>query len=174
MARRGVGREGVTRFDPPSIFQILAAHDVEYVLIGAMAAVVQGAGIPATADVDIAPASDEGNRGRLAAALREMGARLRLGGNEDPLPISLDARTFKGISVMTFETDYGPFDVLFQPPGAPPYAELFARGTTMSLSGVDVRVAALDDVIAMKRAAGRRKDAPHIVMLLEYLDKREG
>lgn len=159
----------MTPFDPPSVFQILASHDVEYVLIGAMAAVVQGAGIPATADVDIAPASNEGNRGRLAAALREMGGRLRVGGNEDPIPITLDARTFKGMSVMTFETDFGPFDVLFDPAGAPPYSELFARGTTMSLSGVNVRVAAVEDVIAMKRAAGRRKDAPHIIMLLEYL-----
>lgn len=162
----------MTRLDPPSMFRILAVHDVEYVLIGAMAAVVQGAGIPATADVDIAPAGDEDNRARLAAALREMGARLRLAGDEDPIPIKLDARTFKGISVMTFETEHGPFDVLFEPAGAPPYAELYARGATMSLSGVDVRVAAVEDVIAMKRAAGRRKDAPHIVKLLEYIEKR--
>lgn len=163
----------MTRFDPLSMFRILAAHDVAYVLIGAMAAVVQGAGIPATADVDIAPAGDEANRTRLAGALREMGAQLRLAGDEDPVPITLDARTFKGISVMTFETNHGPFDVLFEPAGAPTYAELFTRGATMSLSGVDVRVAAIEDVIAMKRAAGRRKDAPHIVKLVDYLRARE-
>lgn len=74
---------------------------------------------------------------------------------------------------MTFETDYGPFDVLFEPPGAPPYAELFARGATVSLSGIEVQVASVEDVIAMKRAAGRRKDAPHVAMLLEYLRARE-
>lgn len=73
---------------------------------------------------------------------------------------------------MTFETNHGPFDVLFEPAGAPPYEELFARAATMSLSGVEVRVAAVEDVIAMKRAAGRRKDAPHIALLLDYLEKR--
>lgn len=162
----------MTGFDPPTTFKVLAANEVEYVLIGAMAAVLQGAGLAATADVDIAPAPGEDNRTRLAAALREMEARLRLGGDEDPIAIALDARTFAGISVMTFVTAYGPFDVLFDPAGAPSYAELYERGTTVSLSGVEVRVAAVEDLIAMKRAAGRRKDAAHIVTLLEYLKAR--
>jgi predicted nucleotidyltransferase len=63
--------------------------------------------------------------------------------------------------------------VLFDPAGAPSYAELHERGTTVSLPGVEVRVAAVEDVIAMKRAAGRRKDAAHIVVLLEYLRARD-
>ncbi|HEX2294951.1 MAG TPA: hypothetical protein VHN37_06540 [Actinomycetota bacterium] len=163
----------MSRFHPPSIFEILATRGVDYVLIGAMAAIVHGAGLTATADVDIAPAPDEENRGRLATALRDMDARLRVGGTEDPIAIALDERTFKGISIMTFVTKYGPFDVLFEPAGAPSYAELYARGTTTSLSGVDVRVAAIEDVIAMKRAAGRRKDAAHVVTLLEYLRGRD-
>lgn len=43
----------------------------------------------------------------------------------------------------------------------------------MALSGVEVRVASLEDVIAMKRAAGRRKDAAHVLVLLEYLRARD-
>lgn len=98
----------MNRFDPPTIFKVLAAHEVEYVLIGAMAAMLQGAGLAETADVDIAPAPAEENRTKLAAALREMAARLRIGGNEEPVAVTLDARTFKGISVMTFVTSFGP------------------------------------------------------------------
>ncbi len=163
----------MNRFDPSTIFEVLAAHDVDYVLIGAMAAVVQHAGLTATVDVDIAPAYEEENRARLAAALRQMGARLRISGDDAGVATTIDARTFKGMSVMTFVTTHGPFDVLFEPAGAPPYAELYRRGTTMSLSGIDVRVAAVEDVIAMKRAAGRRKDAAHVAALLEYLRARE-
>jgi hypothetical protein len=163
----------VSGFDPPTIFRVLAEHDVDYVLIGAMAALAQGAGLPATADVDIAPAPDEANRVRLAAALRDLDARLRIGAADEPVPIALDARSFKGISLMTFVTEAGPVDVLFEPAGAPSYEERYARGTTVSLSGIDVRVAAIEDVVAMKRAAGRRKDAAHVVMLLEYLRGRD-
>lgn len=158
-------------FDPTRIFQILDEHEVDHVVIGAMAAMLQSTGLAATLDVDIMPARDEANRARLAAALKEMDARLRVPDPEEAVPIPLDARMLASASVMTFVTRHGPFDVLFEPSGAPPYEELRARSAEISRFGVSLRVADVRDVIAMKRAAGREKDAAHVATLLEFLKR---
>ena len=61
--------------DPERLVKTLAQHRVRYVLVGALAARLQG--FPrVTADADITPARDAGNRARLAAALRDLGARI--------------------------------------------------------------------------------------------------
>jgi predicted nucleotidyltransferase len=44
---------------------------------------------------------------------------------------------------------------LADPPGAPPYEVMRDRADRVELDGVVVAVAALDDLLAMKRAAGR-------------------
>ncbi len=108
-------------FDPQSIFEVLDEHEIDFVVIGAMAAVLQGAALTMTFDVDVAAATTDENRDRLASALRAMDARLRLGPGEEPIEISLDGRMLSRVSVMTFLTQHGPFDVLFEPAGAPPY-----------------------------------------------------
>lgn len=160
-------------FDPTRIFQTLAEHGIDYVVIGAMAAILQGAGLTATLDVDIVPARDEANRSRLAMALRAMDARLRVPDPEDAVEIPLDARMLQSAQVLTFVTSYGPFDVLFQPAGAPAYEELRDRAVEIVRFGVSIRVAGIGDVIAMKRAAGREKDAAHVALLIEYLKREE-
>jgi hypothetical protein len=163
----------VTDFDPQRIFEVLDEHDIDYVVIGAMAAVLQGAALTATFDVDVAAASSDGNRDRLASALRAMDARLRLGPGEDPVPLPIDARMLARVSVMTFLTRYGPFDVLFEPQGAPPYEKLRERARMVTRGGLTFYAADIEDVIAMKRAAGREKDVAHVTLLLQHLEKRD-
>ncbi|MEO8323425.1 MAG: hypothetical protein ABI571_04715, partial [Actinomycetota bacterium] len=111
----------------------------------------------------------EENRQHLATALKEMDARLRAPDPEDAVEIPLDARMLASASVMTFVTRFGPFDVLFTPAGAPPYEELRARAVEVSRFGVPIRVADVRDIVAMKRATGREKDAAHLTTLLEFL-----
>lgn len=60
------------------IFGCLHRHGVRYVLIGGLAAVLHGSPLP-TVDVDICPASDPENLGRLASALADLAARIRTG-----------------------------------------------------------------------------------------------
>jgi hypothetical protein len=61
--------------DPEQIIQTLGRHDVAYVLIGALAARLYG--FPRlTADADITPSRDARNLEKLAAALRELDARV--------------------------------------------------------------------------------------------------
>ena len=180
-------------FDPARIFQVLARHDVDYVVIGAMAAMLQGAGPTMTLDVDVAAATAEENRVRLASALKEMEARLRVPAPEDPVEILsfggaslrlaeqeawnrpsgdkilLDARMLGSMSVMTFITRFGPFDVLFAPDGAPNYERLRERAVVVARFGVAIRAADVEDLIAIKRATGREKDAAHLTTLIQFL-----
>ena len=65
----------IATFDPERIITTLARHDVKYVLIGAVAARLQGSP-PMTADADITPERDPHNLQRLATALRELDARV--------------------------------------------------------------------------------------------------
>lgn len=163
----------MTSFDPETIIQTLARHDVDYVVIGAMAVVMQGRALPMTLDVDVTAAADAGNLTRLAAALQDMDARLRTSPGEEPLAVPLEARMLSRVSVMTFVTRYGPFDVLFDPIGAPPYEELRSRAKVIHRFGVAIRVASLDDVVRMKSATGREKDAAHVLQLLDYLNEKK-
>ena len=67
--------------DPDRILVALDRLGVDYVLVGGVAARVDGAQ-RATADIDCVPATDQENLGREAAALKELRARLRVGGND--------------------------------------------------------------------------------------------
>ena len=58
------------------ILECLERHQVRYVLIGGLGAVLHGSPIP-TLDADICPARDLENLERTAAALVELGARIR-------------------------------------------------------------------------------------------------
>lgn len=66
-------------FDPGKIPAALDHHDVEYILVGGLGARAHGALRP-TSDIDCVPEGGLANLGRLARALSELGARLRVGG----------------------------------------------------------------------------------------------
>lgn len=66
-------------FDPDRLLATLDAYAVEYVLVGGLAARVHGA-TRRTTDLDCVPDTSTENLERVAAALRHVGARLRVGG----------------------------------------------------------------------------------------------
>ena len=71
-----------------------------------------------------------------------------------------DERTLSRVEVLTLVTTLGELDVLARPVGAPSYARLRGRAERFDIGGVVVNVAAIDDLIAMKRAAGRTRIWP--------------
>jgi hypothetical protein len=79
-------------FHPAEIVEVLGRHGVEYVAIGAFAALAQGAPIPATADIDVTPRTTAKNLVRLSAALDELDARIRTEAIPEGLPFSPTAR----------------------------------------------------------------------------------
>jgi hypothetical protein len=167
--------------DPPpaeldvnEIVAVLNRHRVRYVVIGGFGALLQGAPV-VTVDFDITPASDRANLGRLAGALREMHARLRASGVEEPLDIPLDARTFDRFpTVLTLRTRFGDLDISLRP--SAPAGERFdykrlARHAVAVELPEPVSVAALDDIIASKQAAARPKDLAVLPLLYELRDQ---
>ena len=132
-------------------------------VVGGMAGLAHGSSYP-TFDLDIAYDRDPRNLERLAAALRDLDARLR--GAPPDLPFLIDAETLaKGLN-FTFETRLGPLDLLGEIRGVGPYSRVAKSAVEARIDGVDVDVISLDHLIAMKAAAGRDKNK---LMVAEYL-----
>jgi hypothetical protein len=150
-----VARPRVREFQPKAILRTLLEHEVDFVLIGGLAGMAHGSSYPSY-DVDIAYARDRPNLERLARALQALGATLR--GTPAGLPFQLDAETLEEGSRFTFETPFGPFDIVSDPRGAPAYEQLKAAGRPAEVDRERILVASLDHLIAMKEASGRTKD----------------
>jgi hypothetical protein len=152
------------RFDPERILAVLDRHGVDYVMVGGFASQLHGARRQ-TYDIDFVPSATEANDDRLASALRELGARLRVAGLTDEearqLPVTIDAATLRAFGSTTWTTDAGPLDVLRELPvtGARrTFDELRQRCTDVSVDGIVIHLASLDDIIDSKTHADRPKD----------------
>jgi hypothetical protein len=154
------------------LLQTLDMHDVNFVVIGGIAGLVHGSAYP-TYDLDVSYSRDRGNLERMTAALRELDVTLR--GAPADLPFQLDAQTLSNGSNFTFDSPYGSFDILGDAAGLGSYDELRNGALVATIEGVEVRVASLNHLIAMKRAANRLKDQ---LMVEEYISlddqQREG
>lgn len=159
-------------FEPEAVIRLLGSHDVRWVLIGGLAAITHGAPL-VTQDVDVCYARDDANLQRVAAALAEVHAELR--GADPGLPFRLDARTLRAGDAFTLTTDVGWLDLLGTPLGTQGYDDLARTADAFDLFGQRILVASLDDLIRMKRAAGRPKDllaVEELGALRDELDKR--
>jgi len=152
-----------SRFDPVHILRRLQAHGVRFVLIGGLAGKAHGSPT-LTVDIDVCYARDRDNLERLAAVLGELGAALR--GAPPDLPFHPDRWTIERGDMFTFVTDYGDLDILGTPSGVAGFDDLDANAVEAEVDdGLVVRVASLDDLIRMKRAAGRPKDRVELEIL---------
>jgi hypothetical protein len=158
---------------------VLEHHGVEYLLVGGVAAIGYGAERP-TDDADCVVRRERANLDRLAGALGELHARLRVGGMSDEearrLPVQIDATTLDLAGMSTWMTDAGPFDVLAgleAPDGRlVAYEELAKRATLLQGDGFTIRAAALEDIIAAKERANRSKDHETLAELRAIRDAR--
>jgi predicted nucleotidyltransferase len=149
-------------FDPRGLLRRLTEGGVDYVVIGGVALIAQGH-IRTTRDLDIAFADDAPNLEALGRVLTDLDARLR--GVDDEIPFTADARTLAGVQLLTLETSLGWLDVHKVIPGVARYDELRRRAVSVCFDGLPVRVASVDDLLSMKRAAGRDIDRSDIAAL---------
>ena len=161
------------RYDPIPPMLALADANVDFVVIGGVAAQVHGSA-QLTFDLDVAYERADGNLIQIVGVLRALHAELR--GAPSGLPFRLDARSLKAGSNFTFATDYGSVEILADPAGAPPYNKLRADAETRDVDGRTVRFASIDHLIAMKDATGRAKDknaAAELRLLADEIRRRE-
>lgn len=149
-------------FDPIRVFRELNEGGVRYVVIGALAGRLLGSPT-LTRDVDICHATDSDNLRALVGVLGRLNARLR--GTDKPVPFVLDVRSLSGLQSLTLSTDAGDLDLLAVPAGTQGFDDLVRAAEASDLDGLTVLVASIDDLIRMKRAAGRPKDLIELEVL---------
>lgn len=157
-------------FEPDRILRTLADHGVRYVLVGGIAATLRGS--PSmTYDIDVAPDLAPDNLDRLTAALRELGAVRYTEPDEDiaePRSDELKAR------VEQFASPIGYIDVLRELRAIGGYDRLIGQADLIDVAGTGVYVAALDDIIVSKEAAGRPKDLSQLPALYALREELTG
>ena len=162
------------RFRPEEIIRRLVDAGVDFIVIGGLAAQAHGS-TSITRDLDVCIPRDPATLERLAGGLRDIAAvRRGLPVDAQPMP-PLDARTLRAGSLFTLDTAYGSFDLLANPDPGFDYETLRRSALSTTLHGMPVHFASLDDLIAMKRAAGRPKDRVELEILgalREEIDRR--
>jgi len=161
----------IAPFDPERMVTVLARHGVRYVLIGALAARLQG--FPrVTADADITPARERANLERLAAALRELDARIYTEAVPEGLPFDCSAAMLSHGELWNLITSAGRLDVAFEPSGTEGYEDLSRNAIHYEVFGVELYAADLRDIIRSKEAADRPQDRQDVLIMRELLRRQ--
>lgn len=160
------------------LLRVLAEHGLEFIAIGGFCVAAHGYE-RATKDLDILPNPDPSNLVRLLDALRSLEAEpLEVGDfRPEELPAPLDHEGLIGGGNWTLRTRYGRLDLMQYIQGivesAEDYRALRERAIALALPDVgDVWFAGYEDLIAMKRAAGRDQDLIDIRSLEEARNER--
>ncbi|MDM4762929.1 hypothetical protein QT381_07910 [Galbitalea sp. SE-J8] len=159
----------MAEFDPVPILRALRERDVDFVIIGGYASALQGAPF-LTHDVDVTPERSRANLDRLSDALRDLDARIRT--LDESLPFSHTGASLADAGVWNLTTEHGDLDISFVPDGTEGYPDLAQDADSVTLHGIEVRVASLADIIRSKQAANRPKDQRVLPTLREILASR--
>lgn len=153
----------MTELDPEKLLRTLVEHEVEFCVIGAVAAWLQG-NPSVTLDLDVMPRRDLDNADRLALALKALGARQR---GEDTA-LDLEGADFLGWQSQSFDTEAGPLDVVPLASAIGGYEDVATLELT--LDDFSIRVITIDEVIASKEKLGRPKDTAALPALYATRD----
>lgn len=144
------------------LLNVLAAAEVEFIVIGGFAATAHGSA-HVTVDLDVIYRRSSENIARLTSALRPLEPYLR--GAPPGLPFRFDEDTVRRGLNFTLTTSAGALDLLGEAAGGGTYEALDARSETRDVLGVRCRFVDLPTLIHLKRAAGRPKDLERIAEL---------
>jgi predicted nucleotidyltransferase len=134
----------------------LVAADARFVVVGGLALGAWGV-VRGTKDVDLVVAPEPENLKRVAEVAVAAGGHVQQGEALLGTPFSIASALASGEQV-PIATDLGRLDIVQGLDGVPSYDELQERATEAEVLGVTVAVCSIEDLKAMKRAAGRTRD----------------
>lgn len=159
------------RREPPlralDLLAVLREHDVEFVVIGGFALAAHGY-VRGTKDLDIVPDPSRGNLRRLLGALESLDAEPLAVGDFEPgeiIELNLENLALGGNWLL--RTRFGRLDVMQYVEGMQSYQQLREEAITPDFEALPSHTlfAGRDDLIALKRAAGRDQDLIDIAQL---------
>ena len=148
----------MAKLDYIAILRALTDHHVDFIIVGGVGAVLQGAPIM-TFDLDIVHSTDEANIERLLTTLESLkpqASHLRSSGRQFLI------------------TRYGPLDLLGTIGHGHAYAELIHQTVALQVADdLAVRVLELASLIAIKEETAAEKDEAVLPILRQTLRERE-
>ena len=159
---------GTLKPDFLQILRTLTRHRVDFILVGGVAAAVQGAPVM-TFDVDVLYSTDADNLGRLLAAIETLEGYYRTH-PERRLKPQLAHLASAGHNLLS--TRFGPLDLLGSIGNAHGYLDLLAHANSTDVGdGTTVRVLDLETLIAVKEEVAGEKDRAVLPILRRTLDE---
>ena len=148
-----------------------ALHDsgVEFVVVGGLSAVLQGAPIT-TIDLDIVHNCSAENVARLHSVLKRLNAYYRIRPDLKRCP---EPRELEQHGQHLLSTDMGLLDVLGKLASGETFAELASNGESIRIGSIDVRVQSLESLIHVKEILGSEKDLAVLPTLRSTLEEKK-
>lgn len=161
----------MTESDIEKLLKALYQEKVQFVIIGGLAAVLQGSAY-VTADLDICYSRQRENLEKLARALALFHPLLRA--VTDNVPFRLDVSALRSGMNFTLTTDMGDVDILGEVTGMGGYEQVVTFSEEMEMFGIFCKVLTLEGLIKSKQAVARAKDLRLLPELEALLEIREG
>lgn len=149
------------------ILATLLEHEVEFVVVGGMAAVLQGAPV-STFDLDVVYSRDPINVDRLLVALSELHAVFR----DDPRRLRPARSHLESAGHKLLETHAGALDLLGTIEENTGYDELVDDSEWLEIGDMRIRVLSLPRLIQSKAYLNRAKDLAAIAVLRATLEEK--
>jgi len=152
-----------------ALLRTLLAHQIDFIIVGGVAAVLQGAPI-ATFDLDLVHSLKADNIDRLLSALQELDAYYRGRGEQRIRPTSMHLASPGHQLLMT---RFGALDLLGAIGEALSYNDLLPRAIEMEAEGLRFRVLDLERIIEVKEQLGQEKDLAVLPLLRRTLREKQ-
>ncbi len=148
------------------ILKVLCRHEVDFIVVGGVAAILEGAPV-STFDLDIVHLRDDENHDRLLSALEELNSRYRDPAGRYIVPDLNKIQTFR---LHRLITDNGPLDLLTDIDPDLGFESLIEQTVLYEIAEVQVRVLRLEAVIESKVQSDRAKDRAVLPVLKRTLE----
>jgi hypothetical protein len=159
-----------TRHSPSAILEVLTRHQVDFIVVGGVAAALHG--VPLTTfDLDLVHSRNAPNLRRLLDALTDLECRFREKSGSKPVLSHLDSPGH-----LLLMTKHGPLDLLGTIGKGRGYDDMIGScvGSCVdtSVGTMSVQVLGLEELIAVKQETGREKDPLALPVLGRTLEER--